>query len=227
MRRTLAFGLVPLCALFAGAASAPPASAGERDWVLHERDESPSRGYSVYRRQQPGEDFSTWRLETRLAEPPELVESVTLANLLEGRRVPADRRQRLLRREGDVFWVHTEIDVPVAADRDVVLRIERRRDPATRALRIEWRAEPSAGPAPAEGVVRMEISNGFWHFEPAPGGGTRAIYESYAEPGGPFPKWLVDSMSSGQVREGLEQLRGSLAEAADELPPVASKSVGG
>jgi hypothetical protein len=134
-----------------------------------------------------------------------------------------DRRRKVLHREGDVFWIHTEIAVPLVADRDVVLRMERRRDPASGALRIEWRADPSAGPPPAEGVVRMVVSHGFWEFTAAGSGRTHASYESYAEPGGPFPAWLVDSLSSGRVLEGLADLRRSLAEAATELPPVAAK----
>lgn len=226
--RRMQFRLRVLCAaLIAASAAAHSAAAEEPGWTLSERDDSAGRGYALYRRQAPGDAFSTWRLETELAAPPELVERATLANLIEGRRVPAGRRQTLLRREGDVFWIHTEIDVPLAADRDVVLRIERRRDPANAALRIEWRAEPSAGPAPAAGVVRLQVSRGFWEFRPAGAGRTHARYESYAEPGGPFPAWLVDSMSSDQVLEGLEQLRSAVADAESELPPVASKPLGG
>ena len=210
-------------ALVAACAAALAAASDEGAWTLYERDDSANGGYALYRRQAPGEAFSTWRLEAELAAPPELVGRVTLADLVEGRRVPADRRQRVLRREGDVFWIHTEIAVPVVADRDVVLRMERKRDPATGALRIEWRADPQAGPAPAKGVVRMVVSQGFWEFTPAARGRTHARYESYSEPGGPFPAWLVDSMSSGRVLEGLQDLRAALAEAAAGLPPVAAK----
>jgi hypothetical protein len=215
------------CALIAASAVALPAAADETAWTLSDHDDSATGAYALYRRQAPGEAFSTWRLEAELAAPPELVERVTLADLVEGRRVPADRRQKVLRREGNVFWIHTEIAVTLAADRDVVLRIERKRDPASGALRIEWRADPGAGPAPAKGVVRLVVSHGFWEFTPAGHGRTHARYQSYAEPGGPFPAWLVDSISSGRVLEGLEDLRRALAEAVPELPPVAAKAVGG
>ncbi len=215
------------CALIAAAAAALSADADEPAWKLVERDDRAQGGYALYRRQAPGDAFSTWRIETQLGAAPELVERATLANFVEGRHAPADRRQTLLRREGDVFWIHTEIDVSLAADRDVVLRVERVRDPARGARRIEWRAEPDAGPAPAQGVVRMQVSRGFWEFTPAGAERTLAHYESYAEPGGPFPAWLVDSMSADQVLAGLEQLRGTVADVLRELPPVAAKAVGG
>lgn len=213
-----------LCwALIAASAAALPAAATDQGaWTLYDRDDGASSGYALYRRQGPGEAFSTWRLEAELPAPPEVVWRVTLADLLESHRASAGRRRSVLRREGDVFWIHTEISVPLVADRDLVLRMERRRDPATGALRIEWRADPAAGPPPAEGVVRMVVSRGFWEFTPAADGRTHARYESYAEPGGPFPAWLVDSISSGQVLEGLADLRRSLAEAGSELPPVAA-----
>jgi hypothetical protein len=206
------------------AAGAVAASAADGEWTLSERDDDPSAAYALYRRKAPGNDFATWRIDTELAGPVDVVERVLLENLVEGRRAPPERRQELLRRDGDSFWVHAEIDVPMAADRDVVLRIERKRDPASGALRIEWKATPEAGPPPAEGVVRLTVSDGFWEFHSMSNGRTRALYESYAEPGGPFPSWLIDSMTSAQVLDGLEQLRSGLAEVVAELPPVAARS---
>jgi START domain len=222
MKRPRLRGGILCCALLAAGAAAL-AAADETGWTLSERDDSVSGGYELYRRQAPGEAFSTWRIEADLAAPPDLVWRVTLADLVENRQTSANRKRTVLRREGDVFWIHTEIPVALAADRDVVLRMERRRDPATGALRIEWRADPDAGPPPAEGVVRMVVSRGFWEFTSAGPGRTHARYESYAEPGGPFPAWLVDSISSGRVIEGLRDLRRSLAEAEAQLPPVAAK----
>jgi len=221
VRRVRRCAWILAAALLAAGAAAPPAPA-DSGWALYDRDDSASGGYALYRRQAPGAALSTWRLEAELAAPPEVVWSVTLADLVEGRRVGADRRRKVLRREGDVFWIHTEIAVPLAADRDVVLRMERRRVPGSGALRIEWRADPDAGPPPAAGVVRMVVSHGFWEFTPAGPGRTHASYESYTEPGGPFPAWLVDSLSSGRVLEGLADLRAALAEAATQLPPVAA-----
>lgn len=222
MRRRLgtATGLT-LALIFAAAAFA--ARADDAGWTLEDRDDDPTTGYALYQRRAPGAEFASWRIEAELAAPAELVARVTLANLVEGRRVPSGRRQHLLRREGDVFWIHTEIEIPMAADRDVVLRIERRRDPASGALRIDWKAVPEDGPPPAEGVVRMVVSEGFWEFRPTAKNRTHVRYENYAEPGGPFPAWLVDPMTSGQAVDGLEQLRGAVAEAAAELPPVAAQ----
>lgn len=227
MKRSRARCRTLVSAAIAACVAALAATADEGGWILSERDVSPGGGYALYSRQAPGEDFSTWRLDTELAAPPELVERITLRNLVEGPRVPDGRRQQLLRREGDVFWIHSEIEVSLAADRDVVLRIERRRDPATGVLRVAWRAEPDAGPAAKPGVVRLRVSHGFWEFTPAAGGRTRAHYESYAEPGGPFPSWLVDVMSSGEVMKGLVQLRSALAEALPQPLPGAASAFGG
>ena len=216
MRRLLRYG----AALAAGLA-AVSALADGGDWVLAQRDESPEQGYTLYRRQAPGDAFATWRLETELAAAPEVVERVTLRNLVESSE---ERRQRLLRREGDVLWVHAEIAVSLAADRDAVLRIERRRDPATGGLRIDWRADPDAGPPPKSGVVRLQVSQGYWLFTPATEDRTHVVYESYAEPGGPFPGWLVDVISSGKVMDVITRLRSSLSEV--EAPPPAVSAEG-
>jgi hypothetical protein len=214
-------------ALAAACAAAVAAAADESAWVLAERSDSPIGGYALYRRQEPGAAFSTWRLEAELDAPPELVARATLADLLAGSPSAVGRRQRVLRREGDVFWVHTEIAVAFAADRDAVLRMERKRDPANGALRIEWNADPDAGPPPAPGVVRLVVSRGFWEFTPAGHGRTHASYESYTEPGGPFPAWLVDTMSAGRVLQGLADLRRAVADAAPEPPPAADRASGG
>jgi hypothetical protein len=204
-------------ALAAGIAAVSALADG--GWVLARRDESPGEGYALYRRQAPGDAFATWRLETELAAAPEVVERVTLRDLIESSADDGEHRQRLLRREANVAWVHAEIAVSLAADRDAVLRIERRRDPATGGLRIDWRADPDAGPPPKSGIVRLRVSRGYWLFTPAPGGGTHAVYESYAEPGGPFPRWLVDTISSGEVMKSITRLRASLAD-AEALPAV-------
>jgi hypothetical protein len=219
--------LLRLGAALAAGLAAVSALADGGDWVLSDRDESPSEGYVLYRRQAPGDEFATWRLETELAAEPALVERVTLRNLVERSGTDGDQRQRMLRREGDVVWVHAEIPVSLAADRDAVLRIERRRDPATGGLRIDWRADPEAGPPPAPGVVRLRVSRGYWLFTRAADGRTHAVYESYAEPGGPFPRWLVDTISSGKVMDVLARLRGSLANAAASPPAVSADGAHG
>ncbi|HEX5065849.1 MAG TPA: hypothetical protein VFY49_07030, partial [Myxococcota bacterium] len=200
--------------------------AADGGWVLSQRDESPDQGYALYRRQAPGEDFASWRLETELAAAPELVERVTLRNLVEGGGAAGDHKKQLLRREGRVVWVHVDIPIALAADRDAVFRIERSRDSATGGLRIDWRADPEAGPPPKEGIVRMRVSHGYWLFTSAAGGRTHVLYESYAEPGGPFPSWLVDVISSNEVMGVLVHLRGSLAEAVS-LPAVSADDAQG
>jgi hypothetical protein len=220
MRERLAKRLIRFGAALAAGLAAVSAQADGDGWVLAQRDESPSEGYALYRRQAPGDAFASWRLETELAAAPELVERVTLSNLIETVGAAGDHRQRLLRREGQVAWVHVEIPVALAADRDAVLRIERRLDPATGGRRIDWRADPDAGPPPKQGVVRMPVSHGFWLFTSAAGGRTHVVYESYAEPGGSFPGWLVDVISSSEVMNSLARLRSSLADA--EAPAAVS-----
>ena len=207
-----------VAALALGLAAVSALAAGD-GWVLSQRDESPSEGYALYRRQGPDEAFASWRLETELTAPPEVVERVTLRNLVEN--TGDEHRHQLLRREGRVVWVHVDIPIALAADRDAVFRIERSRDAATGGLRIDWRADPDAGPPPKEGVVRMRVSRGFWLFTSAAGGRTNVVYESYAEPGGPFPHWLVDVISSGEVMNSVTRLRAGVAD--EPLPSVGAE----
>jgi hypothetical protein len=66
------------------------------------------------------------------------------------------------------------------------------------------------GPPPKEGVIRVEKSDGAWHFEPLAGGRTRVTYESHTEIAGSIPAWLVNSLMNQTVVEGFEGLRSKL-----------------
>ena len=111
--------------------------------------------------------------------------------------------------------IHRALSRPnllLGADRELVLRVEERHDPATGIHRIE-RAEANELLPPAdEEVVRLTGAAGFWEFRPDGQGGTKAIHETRTELGGSIPISLGDRLMKSQALESVESLRARIDE---------------
>jgi len=204
----IAVGLVLLWAggAEAAAAEAPSAVSAQPDWQIHDRNDEPDSGYVVYRRKPAGSDYYAYRLEAVIDAPPAVVAAAGRANIADPSAAQENMTKTLLSDDGDVVVVYTYIDLPMISDRDVTTRAERSFDPQTGSYRVEW-AATDEGPPPKKGVVRLHQSTGFWLFAPLEGGRTRATYESHTEIAGSIPVWLVNSMMTDTVVDGIVRLR--------------------
>lgn len=187
------------------AGSLPDVSA-RSPWIVQERNDDPDNGYVLYRRELPGSDFTAFRLEATLDAPASLVADAARKNVADPAAGPRNMTKTILRDDGDVTVVYSYIDMPLVSDRDVTTRAVRSFDPDSGVYRVEWNATDE-GPAPREGVVRLEKSSGSWVFTPLPDGRTHAAYESHAEIGGSIPAWLLNSLMNDTVVDGIVHLR--------------------
>lgn len=209
--------LLVLAAGAVGAESLPPVAA-RSPWSVERRSEEPGAGWVIYKRSLPGSDFEAFRLEAEIDAPPERVAEALRANIRDPEVSQRHTKKTVLRDEGDVVLVYSYIEMPLVSDRDVVTRSERATSPEDEIQRFEWHATDE-GPAPRDGVVRLEKSSGSWEFRPLPGNRTFAVYESHTEIGGSIPAWLVNRLMLDTVVDGLDSLRARLEQ---QRPRIAS-----
>ncbi len=206
-RGAAAAALASLAALPAEADELPPVEAGP-SWVLAERDDDPRTGYAMYKRKPFGSDYFAYRLESAIDAEPERVARAA-ADVLADPEARQDHMEKtILRNDGGIILVYSYIHIaaPFVADRDVTTRAVRSFEAETGTHRLVWSASDE-GPAPRDGVVRLEKSDGSWSFSRAPAGGTRVVYESHTEIAGSMPAWLVNVLMNDTMLQGLINLR--------------------
>lgn len=136
---------------------------------------------------------------------------------------PRIKRLDVLSQTATEIVVYEQVDVPVARDRDYVLRLSRPpqqgADPS--ALRIEARAATDR-PVPIDPQhVRMTDLWSTWSFRPRPEGGSVVIYEAYGDPAGALPTWLKRSAAlRGPVDFVQALLKEARRRAALPAPPT-------
>jgi len=103
--------------------------------------------------------------------------------------VPYLKRLDVLRDDGDVKLIYQQARIPVAKDRDSVVRV--RRTVEDGAYEIVSTAVSDEGPAPTDEYVRVRNSEGRWRLAPAADGGTDLTYTLKTDAGGLLPAWVV------------------------------------
>ena len=192
----------------AGAANELPPVDAAPPWALAEREEHPENGYAIYKRKPIGSEYFAYRLEAEIDASPERVAEAAAEVLADPEASQSNMEKTILRNDGEAIVVYSYIHIsaPFVADRDVTTRATRSFDPETRTHRLDWSATDE-GPAPREGVVRLEKSQGSWSFAPAAPGRTRVVYESHTEIAGSMPAWLVNVLMNDTILQGLVNLR--------------------
>ncbi len=104
--------------------------------------------------------------------------------------VPYLKRLDVLRDDGDVKLVYQQARVPVAKDRDSVVRV--RRTVENGVHEVVSTAVSDEGPAPTDEYVRVRNSEGRWRLAPAADGGTDVTYTLRTDAGGLLPAWVVN-----------------------------------
>ncbi len=121
----------------------------------------------------------------------------------------------------DLIYVHNALPWPVS-DRDMVLR--RRWTIAADGSKAVIRAAIEAGVLPeVAGRVRVERADGVWTVEPIDASNVRVSTEIHADPGGPIPGWLMNSLSIQGPHQALANIR-QLLESGGYTPAVAAQT---
>ena len=187
-------------AVFVAALAAAPALAQQDGWQKVEEVKGPG-AHTLYRRQLPDSRVAAFRLEGAVDAPIARVLEARSAGEKAGAKQDDDGpRRELLRRDGDVTVTYTYMPVPLLADRDLVLLQTHSQDPATGVHRFVWHTIEGEGPAPPEGVVRIQRSEGMWEFTPEGDARTRLVLESLTDAGGSLPAWVVNSFYPRELR---------------------------
>ena len=209
------------CAAIAFAISVPatadelPHVSAQPPWTLHDSNDDPGSGYTVYKRTPVGSEFSAYRIEAILDAPLDLVARLAAENIADPEFRPKNTVKTILREDDEALLVHSyiKINAPFISDRDVISRVERSFDPETGAHRLTWSAT-SEGMPPMEGVIRLDRSDGYWSFTEATPTTTRAVYVSHTEIAGSIPSWIVNQIMSTTMVQGIEGLRDSIETAS-------------
>lgn len=182
-------------------------------WKIHDTNDDDENGYVVYTRKPAGSQFSEYRIEAVLNYPSEIVAAVAVNNLADPAFRPKNTIKTIIQNDADALLVHSHIAInaPFVSDRDVVTRVERTFDSATETHTIAWRATDE-GPPPRDGVVRLDRSDGYWSFTPEDETHTKAVYVSHTEIAGSIPAWVINSVMSATMTEGIQGLRASLVQ---------------
>jgi Polyketide cyclase / dehydrase and lipid transport len=156
-------------------------------------------GVKVYKHD--GAKIIDFAAEGEFDAPPEKVERVLLDYASHAKWAHGVGESQVLAEGPFSKVVYQRLKLPVLHDRDYTLLVTWGVEHDARWLR--FMAANDRGPAPREGVVRVNVHEGSWRLEPIRGGAaTHAIYQFRLDLAGSFPAW----MGRGQAGKDLPQL---------------------
>jgi len=122
-----------------------------------------------------------------------------------GRMIPNIRTSTVVREEARGVLVHQEHDLPLVADREVMLWMKAAERPDG-GLLVSWdRADEPFELAP--GHADVPYNAGSWEVIPAAGGGLHVVHEVAYDPGVRLPEWLVRRFRTNGVVGVMRELR--------------------
>jgi hypothetical protein len=157
-------------------------------------------GVVIESRDVPGTALHDLRAAAKTTAPVATVLGVLWSHADFVKLLPRVKHIEILRDSGDERLVYQQFQTPVLKDRDIVLRITRRRDGDR--VEIDSVAVTDEGPPERPDHVRVRTSRAHWTLAPTPDGGTALTYQIRADIGGSVPAWIVNRAQ----REGVPDL---------------------
>lgn len=105
----------------------------------------------------------------------------------------------------ETVYVHNKLPWPVT-DRDLVMRVEWKQDPATGVVTMRAVGDAKAAPL-RDGRVRMASFNNVWTLTPMDGGIVAVESIAHADPGGPMPTIMINQLSSDAPWEAMKKIK--------------------
>jgi hypothetical protein len=105
----------------------------------------------------------------------------------------------------ETVYVQSKLPWPVT-DRDLVMHVEWKQDPATGVITEYAVGVPDAAP-PHEGRVRMASFTNTWTFTPQDGGYVAVESIAHADPSGPMPTWMINQLSTDAPLDAMKKIR--------------------
>ena len=105
----------------------------------------------------------------------------------------------------ETVYVQSKLPWPVT-DRDLVMNVEWKQDPATGIVYQHAYGVPDAAPA-HEGRVRMASFTNDWTFTPMADGTVAVESIAHADPGGPMPNWMINKLSADAPLQAMIKIK--------------------
>jgi hypothetical protein len=190
MRRRVLALLVILSPALASAQAEPP-------WhTLSDKE-----GMLIEGRPMPGTALREVRLRTRSPLPAEEI-FATIWNVSDqASYVPNIKWLHVLAQGPEQVVIHERVHIPVAQDRDYVLRLTRKIDRVTGRYQVFAEGRSELGPPPEKGVVRMTRLWSTYTLVARPDGGSDVEYLSFGDPTGSLPAWIIRAADQRGPRE--------------------------
>jgi hypothetical protein len=183
------------------------------DWTCITAAASPD-DVSLWTRAVPGAPLRAFRGVSHAAVPLERAVGMLLDIPLMKRWLFRCQEARSLGREGLVEQVYVAVDgIWPLEDRDVVLRIAPELDAATGTIAFHGTREDGALPK-TPGKVRIPELTSSWRLSPTKDGLVRLEWTAHADPNGPAPPWLVNTVSVQVPRYALRRVQAMLDDPA-------------
>jgi hypothetical protein len=168
----------------------------------------------VWKRNEPGSEFLTFRAETIVHAPV----SALLALFYDLDAAPQwldhTRRVTALQRD-DVnhsytMLIQTSMPWPLK-DRDAVIVGHWWQDPANHVVYMRGKAAPRGAYPENPDYLRYYDLRNDWTFVPTSDGNVRVIMEGHADPGGYLPSWAVNMLIQQSPFKTLQNMRNMVA----------------
>lgn len=176
------------------------------------------QGVTVYRKE--GTPFIDILAEGVIPAPPERVREVLLDYPHHPEFLQRIPEVRVLARDPGSMLVYQRIDLPVLADRDMVLRVTWGEAPGGVLFTHFASAGAGAPVPPRRGLVRVTTHEGGWRLQPVLVGGrpaTLARYQMHIDLGGSLPGWMARAQAGKDVPALFAAIS---ARAARGAPPL-------
>jgi hypothetical protein len=210
-RRVVLGGLV-LFSLIGGAPSlVSPARADD----VAERPKAPAqgwqafkekRGVSVERRPVTGSKFFEYRASFSSSVAPERI-IAELWNRVMSANNPVLKKRQVLKQDPSEILLYDQIKTPVVSDRDYTLRVRKVADPASHRYKMTFETANDLGPPVDPKYVRIPAIRGGWSVEPDDKGGSRLTYQTFSEPGGSIPSFMIHGAQFDQCVNDVERVQ--------------------
>ena len=179
------------------------------------------RGISVERRPVKGSSFFEYRASIGIPMAPALLiedmwRTVTL------KPGPLVKKRQILKQNDTEIVFYDQIQTPVVSDRDYTMRL-RKVALGNDRFQMVFETANELGPGPDPKHVRILAIHGAWSLEPDPSvaGGSLVTYQSYSEPGGSVPAFMIHGAQVDQTIKSVETLKARIL--AAQNPPSSSK----
>jgi hypothetical protein len=175
------------------------------------------RGVAVERRPVQGSRFFEYRATVSAPVSPEAVISHMWRFVSEGRS-PIIKRRQVLKQEPTELLMYDQVKTPVVSDRDYTLLVRKLGDASSHRYQMTFETANQLGPPVDPKHVRIPAIRGRWLIEPATAGGSRLTYQSFSEPGGSIPAFMIHGAQFDQIVQDVEGLLKRLS-SLPQAPP--------